>query len=74
MSKKLYNFCIIDRFEGDWAVIEYNNKFFDFPKELLPKDAKESDVLRFNVEVDIEETEKRKKAVENLAEDLFTEE
>jgi hypothetical protein len=74
MPKRMQKLCIIDRFEGDWAVIEYEEKFFNFPKELLPKDAKESDVFRFNVEVDIEETEKRKKAVENLAEDLFTEE
>ena len=29
---------IVDRFEGDWAVIEYGKETFDFPKELLPPD------------------------------------
>ncbi|WP_284680328.1 DUF3006 domain-containing protein [Aceticella autotrophica] len=66
--------CIIDRFEGDWAVIEYGEKFFNFPKELLPKDAKEGDVLSFYVQIDKKETEKRKKIIEDLARDLFVDE
>jgi|Wag4MinimDraft_11_1082651.scaffolds.fasta_scaffold04972_2 hypothetical protein len=74
MSRKIPKLCIIDRFEGDWAVIEYEDKIFNFPKELLPKEAKEGDVLKFDVTVDIEETEKRKKAIEDLAKDLFVDE
>lgn len=27
---------IIDRFEGKWAVIEYGDVTFNFPRELLP--------------------------------------
>ncbi|MEQ6360494.1 DUF3006 domain-containing protein [Thermoanaerobacter thermohydrosulfuricus] len=65
---------IIDRFEGNWAVIEYGSRTFNFPKELLPKEAKEGDVLKFDVIIDMEETEKRKKAAEDLAEDLFVDE
>lgn len=71
MSKKI---CIIDHFEGNFAVIEYGDKIFNFPKELLPKEAKEGDVLKFDITVDREETEKRRKAIEDLAKDLFTEE
>ncbi|MDI3519812.1 MAG: hypothetical protein PWQ34_1959 [Caldanaerobacter sp.] len=74
MSRKIPKLCIIDRFEGDWAVIEYEDKIFNFPKELLPKEAKEGDVLKFDVTVDIEETEKRKKAIEDLVKDLFVDE
>ncbi|EIV99902.1 DUF3006 domain-containing protein [Thermoanaerobacter siderophilus] len=74
MSKNTHKLCIIDQFEGDWAVIEYGEKFFNFPKELLTKDAKEGDILKFNVEVDTEETIKRKKAIEDLAKDLFVDE
>ncbi|HAE62740.1 MAG TPA: DUF3006 domain-containing protein, partial [Eubacteriaceae bacterium] len=44
MSKNTHKLCIIDRFEGNWVVIEYGEKFFNFPKELLPKHAKEGDV------------------------------
>ena len=66
--------CIIDRFESDWAVIEYEEKFFNFPKELLPKETKEGDVLKFNITVDKGKTEKRKKVIEDLAKDLFIDE
>jgi len=66
--------CIIDRFEGNFAVIEYEDITFNFPKELLPKEAKEGDVLKFNITIDREETEKRRKAIEDLAKDLFVDE
>ena len=66
--------CIIDRFENNWAVIEYGKKTFNFPKDLLPKEAKEGDVLKFDITIDREETEKRRKAIEDLAKDLFVEE
>jgi len=74
MSKNKQRFYVIDRFEGNFAVIECGNKTFNFPKELIPKEAREGDVLKFNIEIDIEETEKRKKAIEDLAKDLFVDE
>jgi hypothetical protein len=74
MPKRMQKLCIIDRFEGNWAVIEYGNKTFNFPKKLLPKEAKEGDVLKFNITIDREETEKRRKAIEDLAKDLFVDE
>ncbi|UZQ81774.1 DUF3006 domain-containing protein [Thermoanaerobacter sp. RKWS2] len=74
MPERTQKLCIIDRFEGDWAVIEYEDRTFNFPKELLPKEAKEGNVLKFDITIDREETEKRKKAIEDLAKDLFVEE
>jgi len=74
MPERTKKLCIIDRFEGNWAVIEYGDKTFNFPKELLPKEAKEGDVLKFDVEINREETEKHRKIIEDLAKDLFTEE
>lgn len=74
MPKKKNEICVIDRFEGDWAVIEWKDKIFNFPRELLPKEVNEGDVLIFNVDVDKSETEKRKKAIEDLAKDLFKDE
>jgi len=73
MSKK-NEICIIDRFEGDWAVMEWKHKTFNLPRELLPKNVKEGDVVIFSVDVDKGETEKRKRAVEDLAKDLFKDE
>ncbi|ERM91437.1 pyruvate kinase [Caldanaerobacter subterraneus subsp. yonseiensis KB-1] len=74
MPERTQKLCIIDRFEGDWAVIEYEDRTFNFPKELLPKEAKEGDVLKFDITIDIEETEKRRKVIEDLAKDLFVDE
>ncbi|AEM79491.1 DUF3006 domain-containing protein [Thermoanaerobacter wiegelii] len=74
MPERTQKLCIIDRFEEGWVVIEYGEQFFNFPKELLPKEVKEGDILKFNVEIDIEETEKCKKAIEGLAKELFTDE
>ncbi|HHY78841.1 MAG TPA: DUF3006 domain-containing protein, partial [Thermoanaerobacter sp.] len=37
MPKRMQKLCIIDRFEGNFAVIEYEDITFNFPKELLPK-------------------------------------
>lgn len=60
---------IIDRFEGNFAVVELENKTFsNVPILLVPQEAKEGDVL--SIHVDIAETNKRKKAVTNLLLDL----
>ena len=60
---------IIDRFEGDYAVVEIDKeKFVKLPKELVPN-AKEGDVII--IRVDHEETNKRKEHVKDLMNQLF---
>lgn len=60
---------IIDRFEGDYAVVEINKgKFVNLPKELIP-DAKEGDVIVITIDQD--ETKKRKEHVKDLMNQLF---
>lgn len=60
---------IIDRFEGDSAVVELPGKvIINVPKILFPN-AKEGDVI--SIEIDKEETKNRKKRVNNLMNDLF---
>ena len=60
---------IIDRFEGDYAVVEIAvGHFAHLPKELVPE-AKEGDVVRITILKD--ETEKRKKRISNLVNNLF---
>jgi hypothetical protein len=67
--------AIIDRFEGGYAVCEVEDLSIvkiDIGK--LPQSAKEGDVLEINgdrINVDSCETQKRKKNIEKLAEDLW---
>lgn len=62
---------ILDRFEGKFAVIEYNNKTFNLPKETIPAQAQEGDVL--SIVIDQKATAERRKKIRDLAADLFTE-
>jgi hypothetical protein len=64
---------IIDRFEGEYAVIEYQNKnslIFNFPRSLLPKGAKEGMVLSFNIDLDEKGTETRRKNIKEQLDNL----
>lgn len=46
---------IIDRFEGEFAVVELEDKsFIDMPIELVPEGAKEGDILE--IQINHEET------------------
>lgn len=61
---------IIDRFEGDFAVVELEDRtFINMPKKLIPFGASEGTVLIINI--DHEETEKLKAEISRLAKDLF---
>lgn len=66
---------IIDRFEGDYAVVEDENKLMmDIHLKDLPKEVQEGDVLVKNGDsysVDLGETERRKKKIQELVDDLW---
>ena len=65
---------IIDRFEGSFAVVELdNNEMKNIKRELVPIEAKEGDVLNIFevITIDHEETEKRRKDIEKLTEDMW---
>jgi Protein of unknown function (DUF3006). len=63
----------IDRFEGDFAVVELENqKFVNIPRSAIPSEAKEGDIIV--VEVDKEETEKRKTRINKMMNDLWVDE
>jgi hypothetical protein len=55
---------ILDRIEGDWAVVEHGKTTFQLPIELLPENAKEGDMLNIHISVDTDQTNKRKKRLE----------
>jgi hypothetical protein len=60
----------IDRFEGNFAVVELENEtFVNIPRSAIPSEAKEGDVI--TVMVDKGETEKREKRIKELEGSLF---
>ena len=62
---------IIDRFEGDFAVVEApNTQFYNLPRALCP-DAKEGDVLI--IEVDSQTTLARAERISKLMDSVFEE-
>ena len=60
----------IDRFEGDFAVVELVSRdMVDLSKNLVPDGAEEGDILE--IRVDYSEADKRKKRIEKLTEGLW---
>lgn len=60
----------IDRFEGDFAVVELESRdTVDLSINLVPEGAKEGDILEIRVYHD--ETAERKKRIEKLTEGLW---
>jgi len=59
----------IDRFEGDFAVVETTNGFVSVPRTEIPSNAKEGDVLVLSI--DNNETEARKKRIDGMMNSLF---
>ena len=60
---------IVDRFEGDYAVVEIAiGKCVNIPRVLVP-DAKEGDIIK--IEIEKKEAEKRKKYIKDLMNNVF---
>ena len=65
---------IIDRFEGEYAVVEFDGQTEDILKTTLPKEAKTGDILIFDedqIKIDKTDTENRKKEIDTLIDELF---
>ncbi len=66
---------IIDRFEGDYAVCQKENKeIIEIRKEKIPEDAREGDILIIEsetIKIDRIGTAKRKKMIESIMKDLW---
>lgn len=65
----------IDRFEGDFAVVEKPDRtMMNIRRNKIPADAKEGDVLTIEgdtIRVDASETAKREKVVGDIMKDLW---
>ena len=64
---------IIDRFENDWVILAFKRKTFLLPRQLVPPEAMEGDVLKIAVSIDAGATAKLKENVRTLAERHFKE-
>jgi len=57
---------IVDRFEDKYAILEIQEKnplIFNFPRHLLPQNAKEDSAIRFNIDIDKKDTTRRRNKI-----------
>ena len=67
---------IIDRFEGQYAVVELSDgKMIDIDRAQLPMEAEEGTVIDISssITINLDETKRRKEEIEKLTEDLWDE-
>ena len=65
---------IIDRFEGEFVVVEIEGGTKDFPKSMFPTEARPGDVVLISdneISIQNKETEKLRKEIEQLMEDVW---
>lgn len=61
---------VIDRFEGEFAVVELENKkFANIPHEAIPPEAKEGDIIL--VTIDNQHTKEQKEKIKKMMENLW---
>ena len=70
-QNKLDSQLILDRFEGDKAVILDGKDEIILPKRLLPKGIKEGDAVVISVFTDREETKNREKTAKELLNEIL---
>ena len=65
--------AVIDRFEGDYAVVLFGDEEMkvDIPKVLLPEGSKEGSWMNVSFELDIKETKKRKDRIQTKLDKLI---
>lgn len=62
---------IIDRFEQEWAVIEYQKKTFKIPISLMPAGAREGDVIEIDVSINNQATTFRSHEIDSLVNEVL---
>jgi len=62
---------IVDRLEERWAVLEWEEGTFNFPRQLLPADVREGDVLDVALKRDEAATRRRSEEARKALDDLL---
>ena len=69
-NKEIYMTYTIDRFEGEFAVVELENQaMINIPICALPLGVKEGDII--SVKIDAAETQKRREHIKKLMNDVW---
>jgi hypothetical protein len=64
--------AVLDRIENDMCVLEFEDgRLIPFPKDELPQEVREGDVLTISFQIDREQTEERRKRALKLMEDVW---
>lgn len=69
--KGVVSMFIVDRFEGDWAVVEYGGITFNLPSSLFATNVKEGDVITINISIDQALTNERRQKAKEMMQSLF---
>lgn len=65
---------IIDQIEEEWVIVEINGETRDFKRAVFPKEAKVGDIVDIQdnkVKILKDETEQRRKEIEDLMDELW---
>ena len=62
---------VLDRIEGETAVIEWQGQMILLPAVLLPKEAREGDLLEISLTIDHKGTQQQKERIEDKAKRLW---
>ena len=57
---------VIERFDVDFSVVEYGELAFKLPKKILPKSAKEGDLIKIEIKIDESATDLRRREIADL--------
>lgn len=71
LKVRRYIMFIIDRFEGDLVIIEFEGETYQLPKKIFPQDIKEGDVLTIQFKIDKEMKTARISQIKKLEDELF---
>lgn len=67
---------IIERFEGEYAVIETDDGYINIKRSILPDNCKEGDIIteeNGNYQIEKDETDKRREKIKKLQNSLWAE-
>ena len=62
---------ILERFEGDWAVLEMDGQIFQVPACLVPPEAQEGMCLSVDIAVDDGATQARAEEIRKIFDQFF---
>ncbi|WP_411677585.1 DUF3006 domain-containing protein [Caproicibacter sp.] len=64
--------AVVERFEKDQCILEFEDgRLIPFPRNLLPEEAREGDVLDLRFKINRERTAARREKIQNMMDDIW---